>query len=114
MEGIMTIKGREYYYKGSMPLKVAVLNTDFGWMPKSNVYVPDSGGSPDSLESIEDCERYIKQNKKSKKYVSAYILDYRNKTIYYDDSDALSHANALLRSKKQEGYFTKFIELESW
>lgn len=114
MEGLITIKGREYYYKGSMPLKVAVLNTDSGWMPKTNVYEPDSVGSPDVLESVEDCRKYVRSNKQSRKYACAYILDYRNKIIYYDDSDALSHANALLRSKKQEGYFTEFVEIENW
>lgn len=114
MESTITVKGKEYYYKGSMPLKVAVLNTDFGWMPKTNVYVPDSVGSPDVLESVEDCKKYIRGTKKSSKYVCAYILDYNAKIIYYDDAEALTHANALLRSKKQEGYFIEFIELENW
>ena len=114
MEGTVIIKGKEYTYRGATPLKVAVLNSDFGWIPKTNLYISDSVGSPDLLGSIEDCKKYIRNAQKSKKYVSAYILDYINKVIYYDDSDALLHANALLRSKKQEGYFIKFVEIENW
>lgn len=114
MEGTVIIKGKEYTYRGATPLKVAVLNSDFGWIPKTNLHISDSVGSPDLLGSIEDCKKYIRNAQKSKKYVCAYILDYASKTIYYDNPDALSHAKALLRNKKQESHFTEFVEVKNW
>ncbi len=114
MERTIVIKRKEFCYRGKSPLKVAVLDSDLGWMPKTNLYSKDSVTSTDSLESVEDCKKYIKRSMKNKKYVSAYILDYENKTIYYDEPSALTHANALLRSKKQEGHFTQFVEVENW
>jgi len=114
MENFFEVKGKEYFYKGLAPFKVAVMNEDLGWIPKTNIYFTDSVSSPEVLDSIADCKKYIKEGKKSRKYVCAYILDYAQKTIYYDDLKALSHANALLKNKKQDNYFTKIVEVDDW
>jgi len=101
----MDINGKKIKHQGE-PL-TAFVHDKFGWAGLSNLLSSDeSSGMKIQLKDLADCFNWLKRWLANNLSDFGYILDYKKKTIYYDDEKSLEHLN----DQGIKGFFTNFIK----
>lgn len=96
------------------PLEAFVYHGKAGWGGRSNIFCNTNEEKKEiQLADLNDCFSWIKKWSSSEKlpYFYGYVLDYKNKTIYYDKIESL---NWLLKNffpaQETENYFITFVQ----
>jgi hypothetical protein len=112
----ITVNGQSVKYVGQ-PLRVSVYRLwkgkDGNWGGRGNLLLSDEQTKEIQLTDLDDCFSWLKRWMESDNelsYVRGYVLDYEDRTIYFDDDEALNFALSKDLRQGDTGYFVHFIK----